>query len=155
MSDHLHDAEDVIAKAVKETVDPYAGLVKYRPAAGAAIKALIAAGWCPPGDDSADERLRAVVLHEQDLARQAWEHLARVEAERDAAGEFRMKFLNIWTGLQDGFAQRTAQARIDGEPEPTYTGEQVMKWLDSMLDRSDKAAERTKTKLLKAKQAST
>jgi hypothetical protein len=151
--DHLQDAGEIIAKTIKATADPHAGWLKYAPAGGTAVRALVEAGWTPPGDGTADERLRQTVLYEQDLARQAWEHLARVEAEKDAAGEFRMKFLGIWMGLRDGFAQRTAAARIAHEPEPTYTGEQVMKWLDNMLDRSDKASERAKTKSLKAKQA--
>jgi hypothetical protein len=153
VTDHLHDAADVIAKAVKATADPHAGWSKYTPAGDAAARALVKAGWTPPGDGTETDRLRQTVLHEQDLARQAWEHLARVEAEKDAAGEFRMKFLGIRFGLQKGFEERTAQARINHEPEPTYTAEQILKWLDNMLDRSDKAAEKTKTKSLAAKQA--
>jgi hypothetical protein len=153
MSDHLYDAGEIIAKAVKASVDPHAGWITYVPAGQAATRALIEAGWTPPGDGDETARLRQTVLDEQSLARQAWEHLARKEAELDAADAFRMKFLGIWMGLRDGFAQRTAAARSAHEPEPTYTAEQIIKWLDNMLDRSDKAADRTKTKVLAAKQA--
>ena len=67
MTDHLHEAGETIAKAVKATVDPHSGWLKYAPA---------------------------------------------------------------------------------DEPGPTYTGEQVLKWLTRNLDLSDKAEDRTKEKAL-------
>lgn len=156
MTDHFRDAGETVARAIQaNSGEIHAGWSKYVPAGNAAVRALIETGWTPPGEGSADERLRQAVLDEQDLARQAWEHLARKEAELEAAGAFRMKFLGIRMGLRDGFAQRTAAARIAHEPEPAYTAEQIMKWLDNMLDRSDKAADRTKAKALAAKSAKT
>lgn len=154
MSYHLNEAEEVVAKAVQaNSGEVHGGWSKYVPAGAAAVQALIEAGWAPPGDGTADERLRQAVLEQQGLAREAWEHLGRKEAELEAAGEFRRKFLGIRMSLRDGFAQRAAAARIAHEPEPTYTGEQVMKWLDNMLDRSDKAGERAKAKSLKTTRA--
>lgn len=82
-----------------------------------------------------------------------WEYATRKEAELDAAEAFRLKFLGILFGLRDGFAHKSEAARIADEPEPTYTAEQILKWLDNMLDRSDKAAEKAKTKSLAEKQA--
>lgn len=153
MTDHLHDAAETIAKAVKATVDPHAGWLKYAPAGDAAVLALIEAGWTPPGAGDETGRLRQVIADQQAQVRQFGEHAARKEAELDAADAFRMKFLAIRFDLQNGFEERTAQARIAHEPEPTYTGEQILGWLNNMLDRSDKAADRAKTKALAAKQA--
>jgi hypothetical protein len=153
MADHLHDAADVIAKAVKATADPHAGWIKYAPAGDAAVLALVEAGWTPPGDGDEAGWLRQVIADQQAQVRQFGEHAVRKDAELFAAGAFREKFLNIKWQLQNYFVAKTDAARIADEPEPMYTAEQVMKWLDSMLDRSDKAAEKTKTKSLKAKQA--
>lgn len=152
--DAIHDAGTLIATSVHAATEQrHTGWGAYAPAADAAVLDLIAAGWTMPGEGAADGRLRETILDQQAQIRRLGEHAARAEAELDAAEAFRLKFLGILFGLRDGFAQRTAQARINHEPEPTYTGEQILKWLDNMLDRSDKAAEKTKTKSLAAKQA--
>jgi hypothetical protein len=152
--DAIYDAGTLIATSVNAAVkERHTGWGAYTPAADAAALDLIAAGWTMPGEGSADARLRETILDQQAHIRRLGEHAARKEAELDAAEAFRMKFLGILHGLREGFDRRAAEARIADEPEPTYTAEQILKWLNSMLDRSDKAADRVKTKTLAAKRA--
>lgn len=155
MSDHLYDAGEIIAKAVKASVDPHAGWSTYVPAGKAATRALIEAGWTPPGDGDETARLRQTVLDEQSLARQAWEHLARAQAELDAAGAFRVRFLDAMWQLQRQTSAAREAAAAAHDPEPTYTGETVRGWLQKILNYSDGAAVRAKAKSLKQKQAVT
>jgi hypothetical protein len=152
--DAIHDAGTLIATSVNAAVKQrHTGWGAYTPAADAAVLDLIAAGWTMPGEGTADERLRETILDQQAHISQLGEHAARKEAELDAAEAFRLKFLGILAALRDGFAAKSEAALLADEPEPTYTGKQILKWLDNMLDRSDKAAEKTKTKSLAAKQA--
>lgn len=152
--DAIYDAGALIATSVNAAVKQrHTGWGAYAPAADAAVLDLVAAGWTMPGEGAADERLRETILDQQAQIRRLGEHATRKEAELDAAEAFRLKFLSIRWELQNYFVAKTEAALIAHEPEPTYTGEQVMKWLNNMLDRSDKAAERTKTKSLAAKQA--
>lgn len=153
MSDHLHDAGEIIAKAIHETADPHGGWLKYTPAGDIAVKELITAGWVPPGEGSADERLQQTVLAQQDEARRAWENSYRIEAERDAAGAFRTRFLDAMFQLQQHLAAIREAAQVAHEPEPTYAAETVLGWLEKILNHADSAAKRAKTKSLKAKQA--
>lgn len=155
MSDHLHEAGEIIAKAVKATADPHSGWLKYAPAGDLATKELLAAGWTPPGEGDAQDRLREAVRVQRDEARRAWGHTARIEAERDAAGAFREKFLGLQFELERRLTAAREAALIAHEPEPTYTAGQVMKWLGNMLDRSDRSADRQKAKSLAAKEAIT
>jgi hypothetical protein len=153
VTDHLHDAGEVIAKAVKATADPHGGWLKYAPAGDAAVKELLAAGWTPPGDGSADERLRETLRTQQDEASRAWKNAHRIEAERDGADAFRVRFLDLWRQLQEQLAAAREAALIAHEPEPTYTSEQVLKWLQRILDLSDNAADRAKTRGLESRSA--
>jgi hypothetical protein len=150
--DAIHEAGTLIATSVNAAVKQrHSGWGAYAPAADAAALDLIAAGWIMPGKGAANERLRKTVLDQQHRIRELGEHIVRKEAEIDAAEAFRTKFLGILFGLRDGFTRKSEAARIADEPEPTYTAEQILKWLDSMLDRSDKAAEKAKAKSLTAK----
>lgn len=152
--DSVEEGVTVVATSVYAvTQERHTGWGRRVPAARAAVLDLIAAGWTMPGEGAADERLRQTVLAQQEQIRQLGEHATRKEAELDAAEAFRLKFLGILFGLRDGFAHKSEAARIADEPEPTYTAEQILKWLDNMLDRSDKAAEKAKTKSLAEKQA--
>jgi hypothetical protein len=150
--DAIGDAGTLIATSVNAAVKQrHTGWGAYTPAADAAVLDLIAAGWTMPGEGAADERLRQTILNQQAQIRRLGEHADRKEAELAAAEAFRTKFLGILFALRDGFAAKSEKAFLAGEPEPTYTGEQILKWLDNMLDRSDKAAEKTTS--LAAKQA--
>lgn len=151
MTDHLHEAGEIIAKAIKATADPHAGWLKYAAAGDAAVKTLIEAGWAPPGDGTADDRLRDALRVQQDETRRARESAYRIEAERDAAGAFRIRVIGLMFELEKHLTGAREAALAAGEPEPTYTGEQVMKWLRRNLDLGDKAADRQKAKSLTAK----
>lgn len=153
MTDHLHDAGETIAKAVKATADPHSGWLKYAPAGDAAVRALIDAGWAPPGDGTADDRLRDALRVQQNETRRAWEAAARTEAERDAADAFRTRLVGLMFELDKRLTAAREAALVAGEPEPTYTGALVMTWLRRNLDLGDKAAERQKTKSLAASKA--
>ena len=152
--DAIGDAGTLIATSVNAAVKQrHTGWGAYTPAAEAAALDLVAAGWTMPGEGAADGRLRKTLLDQQAQIRRLGEHADRKEAELAAAESFRLKFVGIRWELQKHFAAKAEAAFVAGEPEPAYTGEQVMKWLDSMLDRSDKATEKTKTKSLVVKQA--
>jgi hypothetical protein len=151
VTDYLHDAAGIIAKAVKKTSDPHSGWSKYVPAGDTAIRVLVESGWTPPGDqgDSELDRLHKALAAQQDEVAAAWTHTYRIEAERDAAGAFRVRFLDLLWELQKRLTATSEAARRDGEPEPTYTGEQVLQWLTRNLDLADVAAKRTKAKEMK------
>jgi hypothetical protein len=152
--DAIGDAATLIATSVNAAAkERHTGWGAYVPAAEAAALDLVAAGWTMPGVGAADGRLRETILDQQAQIRRLGEHADRKEAELQAAEAFRSKFIGIKFALQDRFAAAAEQAFLTDKPEPTYTGEQVMKWLDSMLNRSDQAAEKTKTRSLAAKQA--
>lgn len=153
--DPLHDAGTLIAQAVKKSVDPHSGF-KYAPAGDTAIRALVEAGWTPPGEDgdTETERLHRTVASQQAEVARVWEHTYRIEAEREAAREFRTRFLDLMWQLQQQLTAAKEAARADREPEPTYTAEQVLGWLRRILDLSDKAEGRTKAKELEKKPTS-
>lgn len=152
--DHLHNAGETIAQAIKQTIDSHTGWSKYTPAGDAAIRALVEAGWTPPTEgDTELERLHQALAAQQDEVAWAWEHTYRIEAERDAAGAFRARFLDLWWQLQQQLTTANDAARTAREPEPTYTGEQVLDWLQKILNLADKTADRVKVKELKQKPA--
>jgi hypothetical protein len=147
--DAIHDAGTLIATSVNAAVKQrHSGWGAYAPAADAAALDLVAAGWTMPGRGAADERLRETILDQQEQTRRLGEHAARAEAAVDAADAFRMRFLSLFWELQNRLGAASEAARVADEPEPTYTGEQVLAWLTRNLDLSDKAADRTKNKSL-------
>jgi hypothetical protein len=145
--DAIDDAATLIATSVNAAFKQrHGGWGQYTPAAQAAVLDLLAAGWTPPGADTPDTRLRDLVAEQQAQIDRLSEQNHRQYAQTVAAEAYREKAFQVWVQLQKGLLGRAGDAKAAGEPEPTYTGEQVLKWLRTALDRGSSASERAEVR---------
>lgn len=140
------EAGYVVAEAMRLTVVPETGRVKFWPGARLAVDSLIAQGWTPPaaGESGEAAGLRATLLRLQRELDAERERGQRLEAEAREMDRRRGALATPMLGTVQSMRELAKVAAVDGLPEPTYTATKVADALEAVL-RKD-STRRTKAK---------
>jgi hypothetical protein len=128
-----------VAEAMRLTVDSArVGRIEFTAGARRAVRALIAAGWTPPGDSTGEaDRLRGLLEKMQVRMDEALAYSARAhEAEQDADNRRGSMAVTLNTAMFD-CRNRAKVAKADGEPEPTLPVTRVADFLEKALRRGE------------------